>query len=640
VQDKAIRVLLVDDDAIDAGLTQRALGEIGYARFAVQCAASLADAAEKTRRGEFDVVLLDLGLPDSPRAETLARFRANCSADMPVVVLTGLADERSALESLDCGAQDYIAKEDVTPALISRAIRYALQRHHLLEQLESSNSLLAQKNERLAELYETAQHFVENVSHEFRTPLTVIREFTSIIQDGLDGPVTPKQFEHLGKVLHRTDDLALMVDDMLDISKLEAGLLGVWRRPCCVGELLETVRGLMASRAESKHIRLGLSLPASLVEVYCDQEKASRVLINLVVNALKFTPDEGSVELWAKVGADESEVAIGVTDTGPGISPANLAIIFDRFRQVDQNLHTSTKGFGLGLNIAKELVALNLGRIEVESTVGDGSTFSFTVPANDPATIFQKYLDRLTSLSIPRETVVLLAASAPKGERKSIIPMVDEFLQRSVRAYDLVLHCGGTNWVIAAACPALDASDIVRRLTSEWQSYRRNSPHAELPPLELRQLGAWSVATERQELTAAFLAPTNSAGDAAQANRRVLVVDDDGEVSQCLGVRLRAAGYDVISAMDGEAGMSAALQHHPDAVVLDVRMPKKDGLAVLRELRRHEFTKDVPIVMLSASISDQHRALEAGANFFVSKPYEANEVLSAIETSMREEVLL
>jgi DNA-binding response OmpR family regulator len=130
-----------------------------------------------------------------------------------------------------------------------------------------------------------------------------------------------------------------------------------------------------------------------------------------------------------------------------------------------------------------------------------------------------------------------------------------------------------------------------------------------------------------------------ASSEESRASHRVLVVDDDGEVSQCLGVRLRAAGYEVVSAMDGEAGMIAALEHHPDAVVLDVRMPKKDGLAVLRELRRHEFTREVPIVMLSASISDQHRTLEAGASFFISKPYEAKDVLSAIETCLREEVL-
>jgi hypothetical protein len=639
VEQQPIRVLLVDDDATDAVLTQRALKQIGEPQFTVECAGTLGDAIERCRCAEFDVVLLDLGLPDSVRSETLSRFRAAYEDVAPIVVLTGLADEQSALESLDRGAQDYIVKDDVTPSLLSRTIRYSLQRHQLLGQLKTSHNLLAQKNERLAQLYETAQQFVENVSHEFRTPLTVIREFTSIIRDGLDGPVSSQQAEHLEKVLHRTDDLALMVDDMLDISKLEAGLLGVWRRPCRASDLLETVRGLLTSRANSKQIRLGVSAQPGLPEVFCDEEKARRVLINLTVNALKFASEGGTVNLWAKEGSSKSEVVVGVTDSGPGISQENLSIIFERFQQVDQGLQTSTKGFGLGLNIAKELVALNLGRISVASTVGEGSTFSFTLPVHDAMAIFGRYLDRQSAAREASENVVLLTATTVSGPHVQELPMVDEFLQRSVRANDLVMHRGSGTWVIAASCAEPECDALVQRLLSEWQSFARNCPHAQLPGLDLHRQGTWPLTNERGELADAFSSLMQASSEESRASHRVLVVDDDGEVSQCLGVRLRAAGYEVVSAMDGEAGMIAALEHHPDAVVLDVRMPKKDGLAVLRELRRHEFTREVPIVMLSASISDQHRTLEAGASFFISKPYEAKDVLSAIETCLREEVL-
>jgi CheY-like chemotaxis protein len=124
-----------------------------------------------------------------------------------------------------------------------------------------------------------------------------------------------------------------------------------------------------------------------------------------------------------------------------------------------------------------------------------------------------------------------------------------------------------------------------------------------------------------------------------QSGQTVLVVDDDPEVSQCLGMRLQAAGFLVTFAYDGEQGLSMALEQPPDAIVLDVRMPKMDGLTVLRELRAHPSMEQTPVVMLSASIRDQHRALEAGASFFVSKPYEATKVLSALETSLQQEKL-
>ncbi len=275
-----------------------ALDAIGRAAFAVETAGSLAEASEQIGSGQFDVALLDLSLPDCTRSETLVRFRKICGDELPIIVLTGLMDKQLALEAVDCGAQDYIGKDDVTPNVLSRSIRYALARQNLLLEVKTTNNLLAEKNARLAQLCDTAQQFVENVSHEFRTPLTVIREFTSIIRDGLDGPVTAKQAEHLNKVLHRTDDLALMVDDMLDASKLGAGLLGVWRKKCQAGDLIENVAGLLRSRAASKRIKLSTEITPDLPLVFCDEEKARRVIMNLAVNAIKFAAESGNVEIW------------------------------------------------------------------------------------------------------------------------------------------------------------------------------------------------------------------------------------------------------------------------------------------------------------------------------------------------------
>ena len=639
VRENSIRVLLIDDDPVDAELTERALSQVGEPQFATDRAASLASAAERLRSAHYDIALLDLGLPDSARSDTLTQFRSSCSGEIPVIVLTGLADDAHALEALDHGAQDYLAKDDVTPNVLSRSIRYALQRHQLTGQLRISNNLLEQKNQRLAELYETAQQFVENVSHEFRTPLTVIREFTSIIRDGLDGPVTPKQVEHLGKVLNRTDDLALMVDDMLDISKLESGLLGIWRRPCQVSDLIEAVRGLVKGRADSKQITLGAIAPESLPLVFCDEEKVRRVIINLAVNAIKFTPEGGAVDIWASAGEHDGDVTIGVTDAGPGISQENLAIIFERFKQVDQNLRASMKGFGLGLNIAKELVALNLGRINVESKVGVGSTFYFALPRYEPEIVLDRYLDRIGSLEIQPPSVSLLTTEINTRAYPSALAVADEFLQRSVRANDLVASYVAGTWIIAAVCPQQECEPLIRRLTGEWTSFARNCPNAQLPRLEIVYHETRLIAVERAELTQAYLALASRNGDGFRTSRTILVVDDDGEVIQCLSVRLRAAGFEVIIAADGEEGLAAAVEHQPDAVVLDICMPKKGGLSVLREMRANPTLRKTPIIMLSASIRDQQRALEAGASYFISKPYEATQVLSAIDSTMREESL-
>jgi signal transduction histidine kinase len=632
---KLIRALLVDDDSVDAELTRRALAAIVTPRFTVDSAASLQEAIERLSRAKYDVVLLDLGLPDSQRNETLERLRESCRNDVPIVVLTGLGDDTMALGAVDAGAQDYITKDTITPDLLARTIRCALVRQNLLHQIKTANDSLEDKNARLAKLYNTAQQFVENVSHEFRTPLTVIRELTSIIRDGLDGPVTAKQCEHLNKVLHRTDDLALMVDDMLDISRLEAGLLGVWRRSCQAGDVIENVFGQLKGRAESKHITLSFDVPPGLATMFCDEEKARRVIMNLAVNAIKFAPEGGAVDIRARLFHNQEDIEIGVRDNGPGISKENLELVFERFRQVDQGLTMSTKGFGLGLNIAKELVALNLGQIHVDSEVGRGSTFSFTVPQFEPRIVFDRYMKRLDSL--PDKTAeICLATTEMNVVQVEKMVVFDEFLHRSVRAMDLVMPAGDSHWIIAAACSELECDQMIQRLTNEWSGFAHNCPQLRYVPLEIQNRGEWSTSDQREDLTEAFLELYGF--NEAKVNRTatVLIVDDDREVNQCLSVRLRSAGFEVLSAADGEKGLETARSTKPDAIVLDVRMPNKDGLTVLRELRAHPGTMDIPVVVLSASIRDQQDALQSGANYFVRKPYEAEDVLSAIESSLGE----
>ncbi|MEX0611804.1 MAG: response regulator [Pirellulales bacterium] len=632
-----LRVLLIEDSDFDAKLIQHALTTGGNPACHVDSVASLDEAAECLKTTSYDVVLLDLGLSESGGIGAVGQFRSSCPEPPPLIVLTGLDDEQAALEALDNGAQDYVVKSDID--FLSRSIRHAVQRQQIMAQLKTANELLQEKNQRLSELYDTAQQFVDNVSHEFRTPLTVIREFTSIVRDGCDGPVTPKQIEHLDKVLHRTDDLALMVDDMLDISKLEAGLLGVWRRACRVTDLVATVTGLLRKRAESKKIWLSTQLAHDLPLVFCDEEKAQRVLMNLAVNAIKFTPEGGRVDIWVRPAENGSEIVIGVSDSGSGISPQNLEIIFERFQQLETNLRASTKGFGLGLNIAKELVSLNLGQMQVESAVGKGSTFSFTLPCNDSMVVFEQYVRRVSALTDSQCTFSFLTVSIHSDSIDNVAPVVDEYLQRSVRVQDLVIQSSKQTWVIVTSCQEREIPCLIDRLNQGWAAYARNCPRGEFPELNLEHRGTLPLAAGLSQLRDQFGHLLENRVVKRPAGGKVLVVDDDREVNSCLGVRLEAAGYEVLSAFDGEQGLATAIEQHPDAVVLDLRMPKKDGLTMLREMRSNEVVQRTPVVVLSANIRDQHRALEAGANYFVSKPYEADAILSAIESSLSERSL-
>jgi CheY-like chemotaxis protein len=288
----------------------------------------------------------------------------------------------------------------------------------------------------------------------------------------------------------------------------------------------------------------------------------------------------------------------------------------------------------LGLNIAKELVQLNLGQIHVESEVGKGSTFSFSLPVNDPSVVFDRFVRRRAAQTSKSPTISLISAAFEAKFNGEGVPVIDEFLQRSVRANDLVFRASERSWLIAASCSDSEAPKMIARLNASWEEYCRNYTSSSLPPIELRFLESHSCGEQLEALRAAWRRLVASPETTSTAGKTVLVVDDDAEVNSCLSVRLEAAGYHVLSAYDGDQGLSTALARHPDAVLLDVRMPKKDGLTMLREMRTYDEVRDTPVVVLSASVRDQHRALEAGANYFLTKPYESKDVLSALETSL------
>ena len=216
-----------------------------------------------------------------------------------------------------------------------------------------------------------------------------------------------------------------MVDDMLDVSALEAGLLVVYRKDCQVADIMAHVRPALERKSAVKGVRLEFDVDPLLPVVFCDPEKAGRVLINLATNAIKFSGRPGIVRLSCRPERDGAGVSLSVSDNGNGISPENQEAIFRRFKQLSESIRSSTKGFGLGLNIAKELVELNLGQISVESQVGRGSTFSFTLPPANPADVLQRYLTRIKHLRNGWSQVSLIQADIETTTSATLADDVD-----------------------------------------------------------------------------------------------------------------------------------------------------------------------------------------------------------------------
>ena len=501
---KPVRLLLIEEDPEDAQRVESALSR-AETHFEVQWVNRLSEALDRLGGGRFDAVIADLAFPNSSKLDTVTRIRQR-AINVPIVVLTGLADNDAALVSLDLGGQDYLIKDRITPEVIDRAVRYAIQRQHnadmrrLLDQVRASEKLLAKKHRRLARLYKTAHHSVDNVSHEFRTPLAVITEYVSLLRDGVVGPINKEQCRMLDVVADRSDDLNNMVDDMLDVSKLKAGMLSVNRGSCHVSKIINHIRVSLDRKAAIRKAQFSVAIEESLPEVYCDAHKVARVIVNLVVNAIKFCGEPGNVQLWARSDPGSSQAVIGVTDNGAGIEHEHLAKIFRRFKQLETQPSGGTRGFGLGLAIAKQLVDLNLGRLMVESQKDMGSTFSFTLPLANPCSVMPRYLNRLRRRRNGPSVVSLVTAFVHDSTPKDLANDVHAFLTYLLRSNDLLFRADTHAWAVVLP----GDQDAVRRFTARLTRIRReanrNRPHGHLPEICLQHEMSLPIDDQSEEI--------------------------------------------------------------------------------------------------------------------------------------------
>ena len=250
-------------------------------------------------------------------------------------------------------------------------------------ELQERAQALEEANVRLQELDRLKSQFLANMSHELRTPLNSIIGFSEVMIEGMVGELQPEQKECLEHIRSGGHHLLRLINDILDISKIEAGYLELVPAPFDVAQLVSDVEATIAPLLEKKSQRLTVDLPEELPALVADHFRIKQVLLNLLANACKFTPDEGRIALSCEL-ADASSMLFSVADSGIGIKPEDREIIFEEFRQADDSKAREMTGTGLGLAISKRLVEMHGGRIWVESTYGHGATFSFLVPLGGP----------------------------------------------------------------------------------------------------------------------------------------------------------------------------------------------------------------------------------------------------------------
>jgi signal transduction histidine kinase len=379
-----LQILIVDASPEDRMVYRRHLQYPRAGTYDVWEAETGAEGLAVCRTQPPDCVLLDYRLPDLDGLAFLTALAGvEGGAAIPVIVLSGQGTETLAVDVMKAGAADYMPKPTVSAKALERAIANAVEQARLRAALEEQRRLLAQTNADLRRRHEEIRRFYHLLSHEMKTPLTVIWESVAIVLDGLVGPLTAQQRRHLHLAKDSCGQIALGLNDLLDAARLETAKLRLAPRAVAIDGVVERAVAAMAPTAQARGVELQPMIARDLPDVWIDELRIAQVLGNLLSNAVKFSPAGGTVSVRA--GHDPlrpSWVCVSVRDAGPGIEPAQRDAIFDRLYQVRGDDAGIEGGLGLGLYICRELVRLHGGEIWVESTGGQGSTFTFTLPTH------------------------------------------------------------------------------------------------------------------------------------------------------------------------------------------------------------------------------------------------------------------
>jgi PAS domain S-box-containing protein len=479
-----------------------------------------------------------------------------------------------------------------------------------LENARSYN--LAQKAmEDLRETDRIKSQFLANMSHELRTPLNSIIGFSRVILKGIDGPINEQQQQDLSAIYNSGQHLLGLINDILDLSKIDAGKMELAFDEVNMGDTIHSVMSTATGLVKDKPIRLQEQVEASLPPVRADSMRLRQILLNLISNAAKFT-EEGAIIVSANLHTNslgKQEVMVSVTDSGPGIAPEDQDKLFKPFSQVDASPTRKTGGTGLGLSISHRLVELHGGRIGVHSTVGKGSTFYFTVPV---------YASKQSLPEIGDGKVILCI-----DDDVQVISLYDRYL--TPQGYHVVALTDPTKAreVAKEVKPFAITLDIMMPGYDGWQvinDLKRDKSTQDYPVIICSiveeeekgfSLGAadYLVKPILEEDLVNSLNRLNGDGSITE----VLVIDDDPNDLRLVEKILdEHSKFKPILAEGGMIGWEMLLAKPPQAIILDLFMPDLDGFTILERMRSTPKLRDIPVVVISGVDlnPDQRRQLE------------------------------
>jgi len=499
--------------------------------------------------------------------------------------------------------------------------------------------------EEMREVDRLKSEFLANMSHELRTPLNSIIGFSRVILKGIDGPINDLQEQDLQAIHHSGQHLLDMINNILDLSKIEAGKMELNIEEIHLKDVIESVISTARGLVKEKPIKLITEIPETLPIVNADRTRVRQILLNLLQNSSKFT-DEGTITVKIDTLKSQNVVRISVSDTGIGIAQEDQKKLFERFSQVDSSLTRKVGGSGLGLSITKLLVEMQGGVIDLDSEVGKGSNFWFTIPIANPHVVEER-------------PEIHDDADMALDDAKVIVSIDDD--QQVIDLYKRYLRSHGYRVVaitepqqviqrLKEIQPYAITLDIMMPHKDGWQviqEIKKDPEIANIPVIicsiveerdRAYQLGAVDYLVKpilEDELVAAvnrLELPTEN------LINEILVIDDDPSVFQLVELALQhEPGYKLTFANGGFAGLDQLKNQKPDGVILDLMMPDLDGFSILETMQGDPQLRDIPVIILTAAdlTMEERTRLELNKREILEKDnFKGSQLINFLENAL------